>query len=86
MIRQGRLGDRSINRHPIYSDSGRVRDWGSAVVVALVLCIAVVMAAIAIAVYDNSALVPSHRTSTTSEPQTTGQGGGGLGAPSGIAR
>jgi 2-methylcitrate dehydratase PrpD len=85
MTRQGRLGNRSINRHRTYSDSGRARDWGSAVVVALVLSVAVVVAAIAIAVYDNSALVASHSSSTTSEPQTTGQGSGGPGAPSRIA-
>jgi hypothetical protein len=43
-------------------------DWGSAVVVALVLTVATLIAAIAIAAFDNSA--------TTSELWTTAQGGG----------
>ena len=40
MSPQGNLRDRSANRHRTYSASGRARDWGSAVVVALVLSVA----------------------------------------------
>ena len=54
MSPQGDRSDRSTNRHRTYSDSGRARDWGSTVVVALVLSVAVILAAIAIIVYDNS--------------------------------
>jgi hypothetical protein len=58
-----------------WANSGRVRDWTNAGVVALVLSVAVVIAAITIAVFDNSAVVASRGTGT-SEPTTTGQGGG----------
>jgi hypothetical protein len=50
-----------------------VADWGNAFVVALVLSIAVVMAAIAITVYDSAVSFPNNRTNTPSEPWTTGQ-------------
>jgi hypothetical protein len=64
MTRQGRLGDRSHSRqHRTYSDRGRAGDWTNDVVVALVLSIAVLVATIAIAVYDNSALLASRRLS-----------------------
>ena len=51
-------------------------DWGSAVVVALVLSIVTLVAAIAIAAFDNSARLASRYSTTTSELRTTGQGGG----------
>jgi hypothetical protein len=49
MIPQAPLRDRSINT---YSDRGRAGDWTSAIVVALVLSIAVVLGAITIAIFD----------------------------------
>ena len=58
---------------------GRAGDWINAVVVALVLSIAVLVATIAIAVYDNSALLASRHGTTTSEPPTTGHASGGTG-------
>ena len=51
-------------------------DWGSAVVVALVLTVATLMAAIAIAVFDNSARLASRYSTTTSELPRTAQAGG----------
>lgn len=71
MNRQGRLRDRSRTRHRTYFDPGRAGDWGNAVVVALVLGTVVVMAAIAITLYDNSALLASRRSTITSGPPTT---------------
>jgi hypothetical protein len=49
-------------------------DWGSAVVVALVLSIATLMAAIAIAAFDNSARFASRYITSTSELQNAAQG------------
>jgi hypothetical protein len=73
MTRQGRLGDRSHSRqHRTYSDRDRAGDWTNPVVGALVLTIAVLVATIAIAVYDNSALLASRHDTTTSEPPATG--------------
>ena len=51
-------------------------DWGSAVVVALVLTVATLIAAIAIAAFDNSARLASRYSTTTFELRTTAQGGG----------
>ena len=51
-------------------------DWGSAVVVALVLTVATLIAAIAIAAFDNSARLASR--TTTSELPRNAQGGGTL--------
>ena len=51
-------------------------DWGSAVVVALVLTVATLIAAITIAAFDNSARFASHYSSATSELPRTAQGGG----------
>ena len=51
-------------------------DWGSAVVVALVLTVATLIAAIAIAAFDNSARLASRYSTTTSELPRTAQGGG----------
>jgi hypothetical protein len=76
MNRQGRLRDRSRTRHLTYFDPGRAGDWGNAVVVALVLGAVVVMAAIAITVYDDSALLASRRSTITSGPPTTGHADG----------
>jgi hypothetical protein len=78
MNRQGHLRDRSRTLHRTYSDPGRAGDWGNAVVVALVLGAVVVMAAIAITVYDDSALLASRRSTLTSksEPPTTGHADG----------
>jgi hypothetical protein len=67
MTRQGRLGDR--RQHRTYSDRGRAGDWTNAVVGALVLSIAV-------AAYDNSALLASRHGTTTSEPPATGHASG----------
>ena len=60
---------------PHWGDSARA-DWGSAVVVALVLTVATLIAAIAIAAFDNSARLASRYSTTTSELWTTAQGGG----------
>ena len=78
MNRQGHLRDRSGTGHRTYSDPGRAGDWGNAVVVALVLGAVVVMAAITITVYDDSALLASRRSTLTSrsEPPTTGHADG----------
>ena len=78
MNRQGHLRDRSGTRHRAYSDPGRAGDWGNAVVVALVLGAVVVIAAIAITLYDDSALLASRRNTLTSrsEPPTTGHADG----------
>ena len=43
-----------------WGHSARAGDWGSAVVVALVLSVATLIAAIAIAAFDNSARLASH--------------------------
>jgi hypothetical protein len=51
-------------------------DWGSAVVVALVLTVATLIAAIAIAAFDNSARLASRYSTTTSELPRTAQAGG----------
>ena len=59
-----------------WANSGRVRDWTNAGVVALVLSVAVVIAAIAIGVFDNPARLASRYSTTTSELRTTAQGGG----------
>jgi hypothetical protein len=64
------------DRH--WANSGRAGDWTNAAVVALVLSVAVVIAAIAIAAFDNSARLASRYTSTTSELPRTAQGGGTL--------
>jgi hypothetical protein len=58
-----------------WGDSARA-DWGNAVVVALVLTVATLIAAIAIAAFDNSAHLASRYSTTTSELRTTAQGGG----------
>ena len=78
MNRQGHLRDRSGTGHRTYSDPGRAGDWGNAVVVALVLGAVVVMAAISITVYDDSALLASRSSTLTSrsEPPTTGHANG----------
>jgi hypothetical protein len=78
MNRQGHLRDRSGTGHRTYSDPGRAGDWGNAVVVALVLGAVVVMAAITITVYDDSALLASRSSTLTSrsEPPTTGHANG----------
>jgi peptidoglycan/LPS O-acetylase OafA/YrhL len=60
------------DRH--WSEGARARDWGNAFVVALVLSAAVVMAAIAIALFDNPARLAS-RHSTMSELPRTAQSG-----------
>jgi hypothetical protein len=73
---QARIGDHSRTRHRTDSDSGRVGDWGNAVVVALVLSIAVFVAAIVIALYDNSVMVASRYTTATPELSKTAQGVG----------
>jgi hypothetical protein len=75
---QGHLRDRSGTGHRTYSDPGRAGDWGNAVVVALVLGAVVVMAAITITVYDDSALLASRSSTLTSrsEPPTTGHANG----------
>jgi peptidoglycan/LPS O-acetylase OafA/YrhL len=54
--------------------SARARDWGNAVIVALVLSVTVFIAAIAIAVFDNPARLAS-RHSTMSELPRTAQSG-----------
>jgi hypothetical protein len=51
-------------------------DWGSAVVVALVLTVATLIAAIAIAAFDNSSRLASRYSTTTSELPRTAQAGG----------
>ena len=51
-------------------------DWGSAVVVALVLTVATLIAAIAIAAFDNSARLASRYCTATSELPRTAQAGG----------
>jgi hypothetical protein len=51
-------------------------DWGSAVVVALVLSIATLLGAIAITAFNNSARLASRYSTTTSELPRTAQGGG----------
>jgi hypothetical protein len=51
-------------------------DWGSAVVIALVLTVATLIAAIAIAAFDNSARLASRYSTTTSELPRTAQAGG----------
>ena len=51
-------------------------DWGSAVVVALVLTVATLIAAIAISAFDNSARLASRYSTTTSELPRTAQAGG----------
>jgi hypothetical protein len=51
-------------------------DWGSAVVVALVLTVATLIAAIAIAAFDNSARLASRYSTATSELPRTAQAGG----------
>jgi len=51
-------------------------DWGSAVVVALVLTVATLIAAIAIAAFDNSARLASRYSTITSELPRTAQAGG----------
>jgi hypothetical protein len=51
-------------------------DWGSAVVVALVLSIATLLGAIAIAAFDNSARFASRYSTSTSELPRNAQGGG----------
>jgi hypothetical protein len=61
-----------------WTDNIARSDWGSAVVVALVLSIATLMAAIAIAAFDNSARFASRYSTSTSELRTTAQGGGTL--------
>jgi hypothetical protein len=78
MNRQGHLRDCSGTGHRTYSDPGRAGDWGNAVVVALVLGAVVVMAAITITVYDDSALLASRRSTlpSRSEPPTTGHADG----------
>jgi hypothetical protein len=53
-------------------------DWGSAVVVALVLSIATLLGAIAITAFDNSARVASRYSTGTSELPRNAQGGGTL--------
>jgi hypothetical protein len=75
---QGHLRDRSGTGHRTYSDPGRAGDWGNAVVVALVLGAVVVMAAITITVYDDSALLASRSSTLTSRsaPPTTGHANG----------
>jgi hypothetical protein len=62
------------DRH--WANSGRAGDWTNAAVVALVLSLAVVIAAIAIAVFDNPARLASRYSTTTSELRTTAQSGG----------
>jgi hypothetical protein len=74
MHRQGRLSDRSASR--TYSDRGRAGDWTAALVVALVLSIAVVLGAVAIAIFENTALLVSRDRTTASEPPPTGRDGG----------
>jgi hypothetical protein len=61
-------------RYRVYSDKGSARDWGSAIVVALVMSIAVGIGAIAITVYDSS-VVPRHSITTISELPFTPQDG-----------
>jgi hypothetical protein len=61
------------DRH--WGESARA-DWGSAVVVALVLSVATLIAAIAIPVFDNSARLASRYSTSTSELPRTAQGGG----------
>jgi hypothetical protein len=61
------------DRH--WGESARA-DWGSAVVVALVLTVATLIAAIAIPVFDNSARLASRYSTTTSELPRTAQAGG----------
>jgi hypothetical protein len=51
MIPRAPSRDRTINT---YSDRGRASDCSSALVVALVLSIAVLLAAIAITIFDNT--------------------------------
>ncbi len=85
MTRQGRLHDRPRTRQR-YSAPGRAADWGNAVIVALVLSAVVVMAAMAIAVYDNSAVLASRQRTTASELPKTAADGGGLIETEGRAR
>jgi hypothetical protein len=70
MTREARFGDDSRIRHRTCSDRGRAADWGSAVLVALVLSMAVFIAAIVIAAYDDSVLVASRRSISTDGPRT----------------
>ena len=58
-----------------YSGESARADWGSAVVVALVLTVATLMAAISIAMFDNPARLASRYSTTTSELPRTAQGG-----------
>jgi hypothetical protein len=53
-------------------------DWGSAVVVALVLSMATLLGAIAITAFDNSARVASRYGTSTSELPRNAHGGGTL--------
>jgi hypothetical protein len=62
------------DRH--WTNGGRIGDWTNAALVALVLSIAVVLSAIAIALFDNSARLASRYSTTTSELPTTAQAGG----------
>ena len=61
------------DRH--WANSGRAGDWTNAAVVALVLSLAVVIAAIAIAVFDNPARLASRYSTSTSELPRTAQDG-----------
>jgi hypothetical protein len=61
------------DRH--WADTGRAGDWTNAAVVALVLSVAVLIAAIAIAAFDNSARLASRYSTTTSKLPRTAQDG-----------
>ncbi len=76
MTRQDRLLDHSRTPRRTYTDPGRAADWGNAVVVAGVLSAAVVVAAVAIAVYDTSVLsVSRHHTTASEHSRTAGEDG-----------
>ncbi len=56
-----------------YWDDARARDWGSAFVVALVLSVATLIAATAIAAFDNSARLTASYSTARDLPQTDGR-------------
>jgi len=86
MTGQGRLRDRPRTRQRTCSAPGRAADWGNAAIVALVLSAVVVMAAITITVYDNSAVLASRQRTTASELPKAAENGGGLLETDGSAR
>jgi hypothetical protein len=71
--RAGGARGSKLDRH--WNDTASA-DWMNAVIVAVVLTMATLIAAIAIAAFNNSARFASHYSSATSELPRTAQGGG----------